>query len=56
MMEDVLRIRRKLSGRLSRALQAGRLTEEREAIEREAEKARANVLNGSHNGRSGRCK
>ena len=51
-MEDVLRIRRQISRRLLKAKRAGRLTEEREAIEREAEVASRLALNGSFNGRA----
>jgi hypothetical protein len=51
-MEDVLRIRRQISRRLMKAKRAGRLTEEREAIEREAEVVSRRALNGSVNGRT----
>ncbi|MBI2901222.1 MAG: hypothetical protein HYY17_13650 [Planctomycetes bacterium] len=54
-MEDVRRIRRKLSKRLDKALRAGRLSEERGRIEHEAERAFRGVKNAARNGhRSGK--
>jgi hypothetical protein len=45
-MRDVRRIRRQLSRRLEKALREGRLTQEREAIEREAESVSRQTANG----------
>lgn len=50
MMEDVRRIKRRLSQRLLKALRQGRLSEERIAIEREAEQVYRESTNGSRNG------
>jgi hypothetical protein len=49
-MKELKAVKRRLSDRLRRALKEGRLTEERQKIEREAERAWRQETNGVRNG------